>query len=150
MFRPIRVDHTNCLQVAIKTHSFIHSFHRDTQADGENALRRLLQILFEQDEDCIVTVEMLRDDEFESDGPPGPQTPCRVGISGTVGPAPPRPAGVVMVPPCPVGFTVTYPVDFDDAGVSKRPKGPERPRRPRTEDVTQGKMRFLLHSLATF
>jgi hypothetical protein len=23
MFRPIRVDHTNCLQVAIKTHSFI-------------------------------------------------------------------------------------------------------------------------------
>ncbi len=22
MFRPIRVDHTNCLQVAIKTHSF--------------------------------------------------------------------------------------------------------------------------------
>ena len=24
MFRPIRVDHTNCLQVAIKTHSFIH------------------------------------------------------------------------------------------------------------------------------
>ena len=25
MFRPIRVDHTNCLQVAIKTHSFIHS-----------------------------------------------------------------------------------------------------------------------------
>ena len=25
MFRPIRVDHTNCLQVAIKTHSFIHA-----------------------------------------------------------------------------------------------------------------------------
>ncbi len=24
MFRPIRLDHTNCLQVAIKTHSFIH------------------------------------------------------------------------------------------------------------------------------
>ena len=24
MFRPIRVDHTNCLQVAIKTHSFIY------------------------------------------------------------------------------------------------------------------------------
>ena len=24
MFRPIRVDHTNCLQVAIKTHSFNH------------------------------------------------------------------------------------------------------------------------------
>jgi hypothetical protein len=24
--RPIRVDHTNCLQVAIKTHSFIHKF----------------------------------------------------------------------------------------------------------------------------
>jgi hypothetical protein len=24
MFRPIRVDHTNCLQVAIKTHSFKH------------------------------------------------------------------------------------------------------------------------------
>jgi hypothetical protein len=24
--RPIRVDHTNCLQVTIKTHSFIHSF----------------------------------------------------------------------------------------------------------------------------
>jgi hypothetical protein len=23
MFRPIRVDHTKCLQVAIKTHSFI-------------------------------------------------------------------------------------------------------------------------------
>jgi hypothetical protein len=23
MFRPIRLDHTNCLQVAIKTHSFI-------------------------------------------------------------------------------------------------------------------------------
>jgi hypothetical protein len=23
MFRPVRVDHTNCLQVAIKTHSFI-------------------------------------------------------------------------------------------------------------------------------
>jgi hypothetical protein len=23
MFRPIRVDHTNCLQVAIKTHSFM-------------------------------------------------------------------------------------------------------------------------------
>ena len=23
MFRPIRVDHTNCLQVSIKTHSFI-------------------------------------------------------------------------------------------------------------------------------
>jgi hypothetical protein len=23
IFRPIRVDHTNCLQVAIKTHSFI-------------------------------------------------------------------------------------------------------------------------------
>ncbi len=23
MFRPIRVDHTNCLQVAIKTHSFV-------------------------------------------------------------------------------------------------------------------------------
>jgi hypothetical protein len=23
MFRPIRVDHTNCLQVAVKTHSFI-------------------------------------------------------------------------------------------------------------------------------
>ncbi len=23
MFRPIRMDHTNCLQVAIKTHSFI-------------------------------------------------------------------------------------------------------------------------------
>ena len=26
MFRPIRVDHTNCLQVAIKTHSFILEF----------------------------------------------------------------------------------------------------------------------------
>ncbi len=26
MFRPIRVDHTNCLQVAIKTHSFIHVY----------------------------------------------------------------------------------------------------------------------------
>jgi hypothetical protein len=26
MFRPIRVDHTNCLQVAIKTHSFMVSF----------------------------------------------------------------------------------------------------------------------------
>jgi hypothetical protein len=25
MFRPIRVDHTNCLQVDIKTHSFTHS-----------------------------------------------------------------------------------------------------------------------------
>jgi hypothetical protein len=25
MFRPIRVDHTNCLQVAIKTHSFIQN-----------------------------------------------------------------------------------------------------------------------------
>jgi hypothetical protein len=29
MFRPIRVDHTNCLQVAIKTHSFIHSDGHD-------------------------------------------------------------------------------------------------------------------------
>ncbi len=27
MFRPIRVDHTNCLQVAIKTHSFIPQFN---------------------------------------------------------------------------------------------------------------------------
>ncbi len=26
MFRPIRVDHTNCLQVAIKTHSFVGNF----------------------------------------------------------------------------------------------------------------------------
>ncbi len=26
MFRPIRVDHTNCLQVAIKTHSFIYIY----------------------------------------------------------------------------------------------------------------------------
>jgi hypothetical protein len=26
MFRPIRLDHTNCLQVAIKTHSFILIF----------------------------------------------------------------------------------------------------------------------------
>jgi hypothetical protein len=25
MFRPIRLDHTNCLQVSIKTHSFIHN-----------------------------------------------------------------------------------------------------------------------------
>ncbi len=28
MFRPIRVDHTNCLQVAIKTHSFYVRFRR--------------------------------------------------------------------------------------------------------------------------
>ncbi len=28
MFRPIRVDHTNCLQVAIKTHSFIRVYRR--------------------------------------------------------------------------------------------------------------------------
>jgi hypothetical protein len=27
IFRPIRVDHTNCLQVAIKTHSFIHQLY---------------------------------------------------------------------------------------------------------------------------
>ena len=33
MFRPIRVDHTNCLQVAIKTHSFIHS-RRSNAAGG--------------------------------------------------------------------------------------------------------------------
>jgi hypothetical protein len=30
MFRPIRVDHTNCLQVAIKTHSFITTHPHDT------------------------------------------------------------------------------------------------------------------------
>ena len=28
MFRPVRVDHTNCLQVVIKTHSFIPYVHR--------------------------------------------------------------------------------------------------------------------------
>jgi hypothetical protein len=27
MFRPIRVDHTNCLQVDIKTHSFMRNLH---------------------------------------------------------------------------------------------------------------------------
>jgi hypothetical protein len=27
MFRPIRVDHTNCLQVAIKTHSSLFYYH---------------------------------------------------------------------------------------------------------------------------
>jgi hypothetical protein len=32
MFRPIRVDHTNCLQVSIKTHSFIRDLHRPWQA----------------------------------------------------------------------------------------------------------------------
>jgi hypothetical protein len=32
MFRPIRVDHTNCLQVDIKTHSFIHT-DRDLTLD---------------------------------------------------------------------------------------------------------------------
>jgi hypothetical protein len=33
IFRPIRVDHTNCLQVAIKTHSFIQLFRE--HASGE-------------------------------------------------------------------------------------------------------------------
>jgi hypothetical protein len=32
MFRPIRVDHTNCLQVGTKTHSFIH-FVRSEKVD---------------------------------------------------------------------------------------------------------------------
>ncbi len=34
MFRPIRLDHTNCLQVVIKTHSFID--------DGERGITVLL------------------------------------------------------------------------------------------------------------
>ncbi len=34
MFRPIRVDHTNCLQVAIKTHSFVSEGWRQTLRGG--------------------------------------------------------------------------------------------------------------------
>jgi hypothetical protein len=37
MFRPIRVDHTNCLQVDIKTHSLI------TRCCGESILSTTLQ-----------------------------------------------------------------------------------------------------------
>ena len=36
-FRPIRVDHTNCLQVAIKTHSFdipVTGSHADCRVDA--------------------------------------------------------------------------------------------------------------------
>ena len=39
MFRPIRVDHTNCLQVAIKTHSF-------TGASRHDRLRQLTLSVF--------------------------------------------------------------------------------------------------------
>jgi hypothetical protein len=34
MFRPIRVDHTNCLQVASKTHSFISGGARNKTLAG--------------------------------------------------------------------------------------------------------------------
>jgi hypothetical protein len=53
MFRPIRVDHTNCLQVAIKTHSFnwavLISRTRTGTADGVPILYKNLLVFEELD-----------------------------------------------------------------------------------------------------
>jgi hypothetical protein len=42
MFRPIRLDHTNCLQVAIKTQSSDISRNGDQQGDDESSIGDLL------------------------------------------------------------------------------------------------------------
>ncbi len=44
MFRPIRLDHTNCLQVAIKTHlpsCFPHSTCHSVQPQGRDTTYRM-------------------------------------------------------------------------------------------------------------
>ena len=40
IFRPIRVDHTNCLQVAIKTHSSSETDQTDRQTEAKTDMRR--------------------------------------------------------------------------------------------------------------
>ena len=42
MFRPIRVDHTNCLQVAIKTHSFREWSQNERQSGNYRGRKRCL------------------------------------------------------------------------------------------------------------
>ncbi len=46
MFRSIRVYHTNCLQVAIKTHSFIFIFvfHGDSEAEYKRTVTDTLKL----------------------------------------------------------------------------------------------------------
>jgi hypothetical protein len=45
MFRPFRVDHTNCLQVAIKTHSFKHQKSKKHCKRTHGAKRRPRRIM---------------------------------------------------------------------------------------------------------
>jgi hypothetical protein len=47
MFRPIRVDHTNCLQVAIKTHSFINGIRHAEGHDMSHYLCGMSDFHFE-------------------------------------------------------------------------------------------------------
>jgi hypothetical protein len=63
MFRPIRLDHTNCLQVAIKTHSFIHAsmkIHIPLLVVSGDALKKSNEMVlktidaFEKDMDRVI------------------------------------------------------------------------------------------------
>jgi hypothetical protein len=69
MFRPIRVDHTNCLQVAIKTHSFFlrlleeeglrpNTYPGDTHANLSRLLANLSWLIRSQP--AIVLTQVLR------------------------------------------------------------------------------------------
>ncbi len=44
MFRPIRVDHTNCLQVVIKTHSFTSMDVDPSSVNGETELNTYMRV----------------------------------------------------------------------------------------------------------
>jgi hypothetical protein len=44
MFRPIRVDHTNCLQVDIKTHSFTSMDVDPSSVNGETELNAYMRV----------------------------------------------------------------------------------------------------------
>ena len=65
MFRPIRVDHTNCLQVAIKTH-FIHIERLENDASNLERLENDASNLERLENDAHPSLERLENDASKS------------------------------------------------------------------------------------